>query len=124
MLIEQEDWSEAVEKVQTAFWFSQTQPKIWQAYALLLTRTGQSALAVEWWQKFAQSRPLSIEDHRNYADAALSARELIIASAQIDLLLTQQAGPTPRDLCSRGNWQRFAATVVTLSVMLSASSGM
>jgi Tfp pilus assembly protein PilF len=102
VLIEQEDWTEAVEKVQTSFWLSQTQPETWRASALLLTRTAQSALAVEWWQKFAQSRPLSIEDHRNYADAALSARELIIASAQIDLLLTQQAGPTPRDLLLAG----------------------
>lgn len=102
VLIEQEDWTEAVEKVQTSFWLSQTQPETWRAYALLLTRTGQSALAVEWWQKIAQSRPLSIEDHRNYAAAALSARELIIASAQIDLLLTQQAGPTPRDLLLAG----------------------
>ena len=88
--------------MQTSFWLSQTQPETWRAYALLLTRTGQSALAVEWWQKIAQSRPLSMEDHRNYAAAALSARELIIASAQIDLLLTQQAGPTPRDLVLAG----------------------
>jgi len=102
VLIEQEDWTEAVEKVQTAFWFSQTQPKIWQAYAILLTRTGQNALAMEWWQKIAQSQPLSIEDHRNYAAAALSARELVIASAQIDLLLAQQAGPTPQDLLLAG----------------------
>ena len=102
VLIEQENWADAVKKVQTAFQLSQTQPETWRAYALLLTRTGQSALAVEWWQKIAQSHPLSIEDHRDYAAAALSARELIIASGQIDLLLTQQAGPTPRELLLAG----------------------
>ena len=97
-LMDQQKWLAASKKLRTAFQLRPTEPEAWRAYARLLSRTGQGTLAVEWWQKITQSRPLSIQDHRDYATAALSARELTIASAEVAFLLSQSTGPTPLDL--------------------------
>jgi len=98
LLMDQQQWLDASKKVRTAFQLRPTEPEAWRAYARLLSRTGQGTLAVEWWQKIAQSRPLSLQDHRDFATAALSARELTIASAEVALLLAETNGPTPVDL--------------------------
>ena len=97
-LIDQHNWREAAKKIQGAFQLRNTEPEVWRAYARFLSRTGQANPALEWWQKTARSRALSIEDQRDYAAAALSARELGIAAERVALLLSQPAGPAPQDL--------------------------
>jgi len=97
-LIDQHNWREAAKKIQGAFQLRNTEPEVWRAYARFLSRTGQASLALEWWQKTAQSRALSIDDQRDYAAAALNARELGIAAEQVALLLSQPAGPAAQDL--------------------------
>ena len=97
-LIDQHNWREAAKKIQGAFQLRNTEPEVWRAYARFLSRTGQANLALEWWQKTAQSRALSIEDQRDYAATALNARELGIAAERVALLLSQPAGPAPQDL--------------------------
>ena len=95
--IDQQDWTQAVNKIQSAFQLRPTEQTVWLAYARLLSRTGQGGMALEWWQKIVPLQPLSLEDQRDYAAAALSASELTVASEQIGLLLSQPTGPTPRD---------------------------
>lgn len=97
VFIEQQQWTEAVNRIQSAFQLRPTESAVWLAYARLLSRTGQGGLALEWWQKIVPLQTLSLEDQRDYAAAALSASELTIASEQIGLLLSQPTGPTPRD---------------------------
>jgi tetratricopeptide (TPR) repeat protein len=98
VLITQQNWQEASKKLQSAFQLRNTEPEIWRVYARLLSRTGQGNLALEYWQKVGQSRPLSLEDHRDYAAGALSASELAIAAEHIAFLLSQPNGPSPQDL--------------------------
>ncbi len=100
-LIARQNWIEASRKIQSAYQLSQTEPAVSQAYARLLSRTGQADLAVEWWQKIGQGQALSPEDRRDYAGAALSASELTIASEQVASLLAQPA-PTPQDFLLAG----------------------
>ena len=97
-LTDQQNWAGASIKLQDAFRLRPTEPEIWRAYAHLLSRTGQGTLAIEWWQKVVRSQPLSISDKRDYAGAALAARELTIAAEQIAPLISAADGPTPIDL--------------------------
>jgi thioredoxin-like negative regulator of GroEL len=98
VLIEHLNWREAGKRIQDAYRIRNTEPEVWRAYARLLSRTGQSGLAVEWWQKLAESRSLSVTDQRDYAGSALAASELAIAAEQVESLLVQPAGPQPSDL--------------------------
>ncbi|HJT80906.1 MAG TPA: hypothetical protein VJ719_06900 [Chthoniobacterales bacterium] len=98
LFADQQNWLEASKKIRAAFQLRYTEPGVWRSYAHLLTRTGQGTLAVEWWQKVSKSLPLTIEDHRDFAAAALSARELAIASDQIGLLLSQNQNPATADI--------------------------
>jgi len=124
VLIEQEDWTEAVEESADRFL---VQPNSTENLASICDPSYSYGAKRPRDGMVAEDRAVaaaSIEDHRNYAAAALSARELVIASAQIDLLLAQQAGPPRKTFCWLGNWQRFAAIAATLSITRSASSGM
>lgn len=97
-LTDQQNWAGATTKLKDAFRLRPTEPEVWRAYAHLLSRTDQGTLAIEWWQKVVKSQPLSISDQRDYASAALAARELTIAAEQIAPLVSAADGPTPSDL--------------------------
>ena len=97
-LIEKQQWTEAAGKVRDAFQIWQNEPEVWRANARLLSRTGRGAPGVEWWAKITQSRPLSLDDRRDYAAAALSATELGLAAEQVGAILSQQDSPSPTDL--------------------------
>jgi tetratricopeptide (TPR) repeat protein len=97
-LIDKRQWPEAAKKIRDAFQLRQSEPEVWRANARLLSRTGRGTPAVEWWEKIAQSQPLSLDDRRDYAAAALSASELGLAAAQVRLILSQQKVPSPTDL--------------------------
>ena len=107
LLIDQQNWEEAAKKLQGASRIRNSEPAIWHAYARLLSRTGQGEFAVEWWRKIAREHELSLDDHRDYAAAAISARELTVASRQIDLLFTQKEEPTVGDLTLAGELATF-----------------
>jgi tetratricopeptide (TPR) repeat protein len=101
-LIEKQQWSEAAAKVRDGFQIRQTEPEVWRANARLLSRTGRGSAAVEWWAKIAQAQPLSLDDRRDYAAAALSANELGLAEEQVRAILAQQDNPSPADLLLAG----------------------
>jgi len=98
VLIDQQNWADGAKNVRSAFQLRPTEPEVWRAYARLLSRTGQGTLAVQWWQKFAQAKQLSVDDRRDYATAAIYARELGVASEQVAHVLSQPGGPAPMDL--------------------------
>lgn len=97
-LIEQKKWSEASAKARDAYLLRPTEPESWRAFARLAFRTSQNAAALEWWKKLDEEHRLTIEDRRDYAAAALFASNLTVAAPQVDVLLSQKAGPTPGDL--------------------------
>ncbi len=101
-LIEEQRWGEATTKLEGAFRIRNTETEVWRAYARLLSRAGWGESALEWWRKIAQQRDLSLEDHRDFATAAISAKELPLAAEQIDLLFAQKEGPNTRDLALAG----------------------
>src|SRR5438067_3965032 len=101
-LIERKQWSEAGAKARDAYLLSWTEPEVWRAIARLHSRTGQNAMAVEWWKKVDEERRLTIEDRRDFARAALAAGELATAANQIDPLLAQQEGLAPIDILLAG----------------------
>ena len=96
--MEKEEWAEAARKVQAAFQLRPSEPQVWLVQARLLTRLGRSMEALQWWQRIVQSRQITLDDRRDYAAAALAAHELTIASEQVELLMRQRDGPTPKDL--------------------------
>jgi hypothetical protein len=98
VLIDHRQWTEAAKKVRDAFQLRQSEPQVWRANARLLSRTGRGTPAVEWWEKIEQGQPLSLDDRRDYAAAALSASELGLAAEQVRLILSQQKTPLPTDL--------------------------
>ena len=101
-LIERQQWNEAATKIRSAFNLSQTDLKVWRANARLLSRTGRGSVAVEWWEKIAQSQPLSLDDHRDYAIAALSAQELDLAAVQLRIIFYQSSEYLPSDQLLEG----------------------
>jgi hypothetical protein len=64
-LIDKRRWPEAAKKIRDAFQLRQTEREVWRANARLLSRTGRGTPAVEWWEKIAQSQPLSLDDRRD-----------------------------------------------------------
>jgi hypothetical protein len=102
MLIDRENWTDATRKINSAFQLRQMNPEVWRANARLLSRVGRGAAAVEWWAKIAQTRPLSLQDRRDYASAALSANELGLAGEQIEAIQSTQTALTPDDLLLAG----------------------
>jgi tetratricopeptide (TPR) repeat protein len=97
ILMENEQWQNAERKIQDALRLSFTEPAVWRTQARLLSRIGQNQEAVLWWQRIADSGPLSIADHRDYAAAALSAHDLITADGQVRELLGGNANPGSPD---------------------------
>lgn len=100
-LMDKGEWTQASKEARDAFQLRETEPETWLAIARLLARTGQGNAALQWWQKIAQSRALTVSDRRDYASSALSSNELALASEQIDVLLAQKP-PAPADLLLAG----------------------
>jgi tetratricopeptide (TPR) repeat protein len=98
VLMENEQWQKAEDKLQDAFRLSFTEPDVWRTQARLLSRMGQNQEAVLWWQRIADSGPLSMADHRDYASAAVSAHDLTTADEQVRELLAGNANPGSADL--------------------------
>lgn len=124
-LMDQQKWPDALKKLSSALQLAPMEPDSWRVYARFLSRTGQGAAAVAWWQRVAQSRSLSIDDRRDYAGAALSSSELAIASEQSESLLAQEGGPTPRDLLLAGQLaaiRGYNATAVSFAERILADA--
>src|SRR3954452_20047413 len=96
MLMRNQQWNEASRKAMDAVKLRPTEPAAIDAVAHLLSRTGRSAPALEWWKKVEQTRPLTLADRREYAAAALDSGEVIVASDQIKALLGAKT-PEPED---------------------------
>lgn len=101
-LIDQEDWAGAGRKIHDAFRIWSNEPQVWRVEARLLSRAGQNAEALRWWQRVAEAQPLSLDDHREYAAVALAARDVIVADQQLKEILNQNHNPTGRDLVLAG----------------------
>jgi tetratricopeptide (TPR) repeat protein len=97
-LVEQKKWSEANAKARDAYLLRPFEPEAWRAIAQVLSRTNQSAIALDWWKKVDEENRLTIEDRRDFAGAALATGELAPATKQIDALLAQREGPAPIDI--------------------------
>ena len=67
-----------------------------------LSRTGQAAQALEWWQKLDEAHRLTVEDRRDFVGAALMASDIPIAAKQVEVLLAQRVGPQPHDILLAG----------------------
>jgi tetratricopeptide (TPR) repeat protein len=101
-LIDQKQWNEAGAKARDALRLRPSEPESWRAIARLLSRTGQSATALEWWKKVDEEQSLTLEDRRDFVGAALVVGELATAATQIDWLLAQRGGPAPIDVLFAG----------------------
>lgn len=101
-LIDQKQWNEAGAKARDALLLRRSEPESWRAIARVLSRTGQSATALEWWKKVDEQHRLTLEDRRDFAGAALVVGELATAATQIDPLLAQPGGPAPIDILFAG----------------------
>ena len=101
-LVDQKQWNDASAKARDALLLRPGEPEAWRAIARVLSRTGQSAAALEWWKKVDEQHRLTIEDRRDFAGAALVAGELAMAATQIDQLLAQKGGPAPIDIVFAG----------------------
>jgi tetratricopeptide (TPR) repeat protein len=101
-LIEQKQWNEANAKARDAYLLRPSEPESWRAIARMLSRTGQSTAALEWWKKVDEQQRLTVEDRRDFAGAALVVGELATAAKQIDALLAQRGGPAPIDILFAG----------------------
>ena len=101
-LLDKGQWNEASAKARDAYLLSPTEPEASRAIARVLSRTGESAGALDWWKNVAEQHRLTIDDRRDFAGAALAAGELAIAATQIDALLAQKEGPAPIDVLFAG----------------------
>jgi tetratricopeptide (TPR) repeat protein len=98
VFIEQKQWSDANAKARDAYLLRPTEPESWRAIARLASRTGQAPAALGWWKKVDEAHSLTTQDRRDYAAAALFAGELMVATPQVEFLLSQKGGPAPGDL--------------------------
>ncbi len=92
-LIRHEQWADASRKLRAAMQLRPTEPAVWAATARLLSRVGRGDLALGWWKKLSERQSLSVDDHRDYAAAALTANDLRTASEQIESLPTRPVNP-------------------------------
>jgi hypothetical protein len=92
-LIDQKKWSDADSKTRDALLLRPTEPEAWRAAARLLSRMGSGGKALEWWKRLDEEHRLTIEDHREFAGAALTAGEITAAAKQVDTLMRERAGP-------------------------------
>jgi hypothetical protein len=101
-LIDQKKWVEANAKARDALLLRPIEPEAWRAAARYLSRTGQPAQALEWWQKLDEAHRLPVEDRRDFVGAALMAGEITIGAKQVEILLAQRAGTQPHDILLAG----------------------
>src|SRR4051794_10950972 len=86
-LMDAQKFNEAANKARDAVQIRNTEPDAWRAIARLLTRTGQSRAALEWWPRIERVGRLTREDRREYATASFLGENLLEASKQVDVLL-------------------------------------
>lgn len=96
--IEQGKWSEANAKARDALFLRPTEPESWRAIARLATRTNQWPAALEWWKKVDDANRLTVEDRRDFINAAVMSGETALAAKQVEALLAQSGGPMPIDI--------------------------
>lgn len=101
-LVESGKFADATVKARNAYQLSNTEPETWRAIGHLLSRANQGDAALIWWKKVEGAGRLTWQDRRDYAESALKAGQLTTATAQVDRLLAQSAGPTPADTLLAG----------------------
>lgn len=97
-LIDQKEWEMADRKIRAAVSSRPSEPIVCLASARLLSRTGQSAAAMDGWRRLEGSSLITAADRRDYAAAALAIGDLSAANEQIGWLASQPNGPAPQDL--------------------------
>lgn len=101
-LIDQNKWNEAAAKARDAYVLRFTEPESWRAVARVASRTGQWASALEWWKKVDEGHRLTVEDRRDFINAAVVSGEIAVAAKQVEALLAQPGGPMPIDIVWAG----------------------
>lgn len=96
VLVDADQLEQASRKAQDALDLRLFNPEAWRAIARVFTKAGQGQAALGWWRKVAEARPLSTEDRREQATAALLAGDLDFAAAEIQKL--RDAGGSPAEL--------------------------
>jgi|tagenome__1003787_1003787.scaffolds.fasta_scaffold20975369_3 hypothetical protein len=105
-LMQNQQWNEASKKAMDAVKLRPTEPAAIDAIAHLLSRTGRSGPALEWWKQVEKTRPLTIGDRREYATSALESGELVVASEQIKALMGEKP-PEPEDFVLAARLETF-----------------
>jgi tetratricopeptide (TPR) repeat protein len=100
--IDQGKWSEANAKARDALFLRSTEPESWRAIARLATRTNQWPAALLWWKKVDDANRLTVEDRRDFINAAIISGETGVAAKQVEALLAQPGGPMPIDIVWAG----------------------
>jgi tetratricopeptide (TPR) repeat protein len=100
--MDQQEWIKAAKTAQAAFQLRPAEPEVWRALARLLSRTGRGPAAMGWWQKIEQVRPLTLDDRRDFATAAISANELTRAAEQIEAIRAVSGENSTQDLLLSG----------------------
>ncbi|MBS0658281.1 MAG: hypothetical protein JSR82_08570 [Verrucomicrobia bacterium] len=85
-LLAEGDLERAARRAQDALELRLFNPEAWRALARVHTSAGNGAVALAWWKKLAEARPLTAEDRRERATAALLAGDFDFAAAEIQLL--------------------------------------
>src|SRR4051812_22064598 len=85
-LIEQEKWPDAKNEAVAAFQLWPNEPQALRAVARFLSRTRQPQ-ALEIWSRLEKLKPLTIQDRRDEALAAMTAGDLNRAQAAVHALL-------------------------------------
>jgi hypothetical protein len=95
--IEQEKWKEAKDSAVAAYQLRPTEPEALRAVGRWLSRTRQPG-ALDFWKQLAERAPLTREDRRDEAAAALMVGEAERAGNAVkELLSEQQGGPAAAD---------------------------
>ncbi len=85
-LVAQEKWGEASRRAQDAYLLRPNEPEAIRVTARLLTRVGQAAEAIKFWEELAKVAPLTSDDRRDYAACALAVGQGQIVEAQLAAL--------------------------------------
>jgi len=100
--IEQGKWSDANAKARDALFLRSTEPESWRAIGRLASRTNQWASALVWWKRVDDANRLTVEDRRDFINAAVMSGEIALAAKQVEALLAQPGGPMPIDIVWAG----------------------
>ena len=96
-LIDEEQWKDASTEARTAYQLRPTEPAALRAIARLLSRTGQRE-ALGFWKALRAQHPLTRQDLRDEATAALGAGEVSTAEEAVkELSGKSEGGPEPAD---------------------------